>query len=729
MNPVTPSPVPSPNEPSRFATAAAVIDFYQLLFQADDKRSKQRAITKGLIDGNPPYNTALLFEEGQGGRCNVNFREAESYVNKAVAAFYDLSSEAPTLTTVKATKGDPNKRTEWSTTMTELYSVLERGDSSQDFRKQISQHEMVVFGTGPLFWENPLDWRPTAIRSGQLLVPDKSSSDIQTWETCAIQHDYTVSKLYEFIENEDAASQVGWRVGSVKKTIQTSAPKSKSSGSTQSWEEIQQCLRNNDILTTAQSNCAKCAHVLFKEKDKSISRIIVDLDNRDGILYYRKSEYKNWKQALAVMYYDRGDGGHHSIKGLAIKMYGAIEIKNRLKCTTVDAGVIRSQLLLLPKDQASAQNTQIIPRGSYSILPPNNEVVQQNLAGVLDAPLAVDSLLDTTITANLSQYRQSMEKDGNPRTATEIQAIVGQQSSLGKTQLIRYYQQTDDVAAEQYRRVVNNTYTEDSGHEHWDLAIAYMKGCKEAGIPLDVVKTACAKATRVVGQGNPFMRIQTLTDLLGAVGMLPEGGRKNLIDDWVAAKVGQENVRRYNPSEISGYEQDQVAWAVMENGMFKDGMMPMVTGSQNHLIHARQHITDGAQAVESLNENPNAGAEVGAYLQVLLPHTGQHLQAMQSDVTRKAAMQGLISQFNQLAEVANGIIQSVGQGAAGGGSPQAGGPSSEEQMKIMAFQAEQARKDKALEEDIRRKGEKLQHTLAISDAKTAHAMVTKPVVR
>lgn len=724
-----PSPVPSPNEPSRFANAAAVIEFYDLLFKADDKRSKQRAITKGLIDGNPPYNTALLFEEGQGGRCNVNFREAESYVNKAVAAFYDLSSEAPTLTTIKATTGDPNKRVEWSNCMTEKFSVLEKGDSSQDFRKQISQHEMVVFGTGPLFWENPLDWRPTAIRSGQLYVPDKASSDIQTWETCAIQQDYSVSKLFEFIEHEDAATQVGWNVGAVKKSIKDSTPINKKTGTSQSWEEIQQCLRNNDILQTAQSNAAKCAHVLFKEKDKSISRIIVDLNNKDGILFHRKSEYKNWKQALSAMYYDRGDGGHHSIKGLAIKMYGAIEIKNRLKNMSVDAGVLRTKLLLIPKDSAAAQNMQILPRGDSAILPPNSEVVQQNLAGVLDAPLAIDQLLDTTITANLSQYRQSMEKDGNPRTATEIEAIIGQQSSLGKTQLTRYYQQMDDVAAEQYRRVVNNTYTENSGHEHWDLALAYMKDCREAGVPLEVIKSAKAMATRVVGQGNPFMRIQTLTDLLGAVGMLPEGGRKNLIDDWVAAKVGQENVKRYNPSEISGYEQDQVAWAVMENGMFKDGLMPLVTGSQSHLIHARQHITDGASAVGSLEENPGAIAEVAAYLQVLLPHAGQHMQAMQQDPTRKAAMQSLIGQFNQLAQVANDLIQGAAQQQGGQSQGQAQGGPSEEQLKMVEFQAEQARKDKALEEDLRRKDAKLQHTLAISDAKTAHSLATKPAAQ
>jgi hypothetical protein len=265
-----------------------------------------------------------------------------------------------------------------------------------------------------------------------------------------------------------------------------------------------------------------------------------------------------------------------------------------------------------------------------------------------------------------------------------------------------------------------------SDSEHLELVADFMKACKEAGVPENVIKSARATATRVVGQGNPYLRAQTLTDVLSASGMLSEAGRSNLVNDWLAAKVGQSMVKRYNPQPISGYEQDHAWAASVENGSFKDGLNPPVTGTQNHAIHAQIHIKDGADAHASLQENPDGIVEVAAYLQVILPHIGAHLQQLAKDPTRKSELSVLGAQFNQLMQISD-IITRKAQSASA--QPTAGAvPSVEDQIKMETLQRDQMRKDAALKADIERKNKKQEHAMAISDAKTAHALASKGLV-
>ena len=715
---------------SRFASALDAINFVSELKKADDKRDSVRASVRGLIDGNPPFSAKALKDAGQSYRTNINFREAESVVNVAASSFYDLFSEAPTLSVITPTAGDKRKRVEWGNTMTEKYAELEKADCGHDYRIQKSQGEMVVMGTGPVFWDNPMDWRPKAVNSSDVMVPDGTEADISAFEVCGIKRDYTLSELYMYINDEEAAEKVGWKVSAVKESIKAAAPKNPSGAST-TWEEAQNNLRNNDISYSSRGEKVCTVHLLYKErKTGKVSRVVIDPKNDKDFLFKKEGEYENWKQAGVMFYYDRGNGTHHSVKGLGIKMYGIMELKNRFKCQLADSGLMRAQILIQPSDSATQQSMQIIPKGPYALLPPGANYIQQNLAGSLDAPLAIDRDLENVISSNLSQYRQRIDKPtGNPRTATEIEAVMAQQSTLGKTQLSRYYAQLDDYAAEKYRRVVKTPYVE-SEEEYVRLAMDYVKACKDAGVPEDVVRSAKARATRVVGQGNPYLRSQVLTELLSGSGMLPESGRANLISDWVAAKVGQNMVERYNPQDISGYEQNHFWAASVENGMFKDGMAPPVTGSQNHLVHAQVHIKDGADAHASLKENPDGIVEVAAYLQVVLPHISQHLQKLSADPTRKADLALLTQQFNQLVEIADIITRKAQKQAAQAQGQQAPVvPSIEDQIKIEAMQRDQARKDAALQADIERKNKKAQHSNALADAKTASSIANKSLVQ
>ena len=96
------------------------------LARADETRSIVRAKVKGLVDGNPPYSKSELRKNAQSYRCNVNFREAESFLSMGLSAFYDVFSEVPTYATVRIEHETPNTDESYSKIITEEFDRMQK---------------------------------------------------------------------------------------------------------------------------------------------------------------------------------------------------------------------------------------------------------------------------------------------------------------------------------------------------------------------------------------------------------------------------------------------------------------------------------------------------------------------------------------------------------------------------------------------------------------------------
>jgi hypothetical protein len=466
-----------------------------------------------------------------------------------------------------------------------------------------------------------------------------------------------VDDLFEKIQDEKAAKASGWDVDYVRERIRAAMPEPYRSGVQYDWEFFQKQLRSNDITFSARSEVVLMCHVFYKEFDGQISHVIIDERDSESFMYRKLRRFSRWEQVIHPMYYDRGDGEHHGVKGLGIKMLQPMELKNRLRCSMVDSAFARTQILFRPLNANALSKTSVVQQGPYAILPPDYEVVQQNIAGVLDAPMAVNADLENVLQGNLSQYRQSLNKpQGNPRTATEVQAIVSQQSAIGKTQLSRYYTQLDSFFEERYNRASNpnlNPITKSDKD-----AIEFQRRCKERGVPVQaMIDIDYVEATRTVGQGSQFAKQQLLGSLLQLSGSLPEGGKINLLKDYIAAQVGQQMVDRYLPSQLqSSRTQDQAALAVLEHASLRQGNMPLVTDTQNQIIHIETHLGAANEAASSLQGGGNP-EEIMLFMQGIGQHVQQHIQRLATDPSRKQQVDAYVQQLGMLGQT----VEQLGQ--------------------------------------------------------------------
>jgi hypothetical protein len=615
-----------------------------------------------------------------------------------------------------------DKREEWSKIITEEFDRLQKMDKDFDYIMQLSQREMVLIGDGPLIFEDGSNWRCKAIMATDLLVPDGTKSNVSDWKVACVRTRMGVDDLFEKIQDEQAATAAGWDVNYVRQRIRAAMPEPYRSGVQYDWEFFQRQLRSNDITFSARSEVVLMSHIFYKEFDGQISHAIIDERDSESFMYRKLRRFKRWEQIIHPMYYDRGDGEHHGVKGLGIKMLQAMELKNRLRCSMVDSAFARTQILFRPLNPNALSKTSVVQQGPYAILPPDYEVIQQNIAGVLDAPMAVNADLENVLQGNLSQYRQSLAKSGNPRTATEMEIISAQQSAIGKTQLSRYYNQLDSFFEERYNRASNpnlNPITKSDKD-----AIEFQRRCAERGVPVQaMLDIDFVEATRTVGQGSQFAKQKLLGSLLGLLGSLPEGGKVSLLRDYIAAQVGQQMVDRYLPTQIqSSRVQDQTALAVLEHSSLRQGNMAIVTDTQNQIVHIDTHLAAANEAAASIQQGGNP-QEIMLFLQGIGQHVQDHLARLSTDPTRRPQVEAYAQQLQMVVQTVQQLGELLQQQQEAQAQMQQAqaiqqGVDPKTAMMNAEVQAKIARQNAEVMANIQRQNEKAMADLARRNAKT-----------
>lgn len=632
-------------------------------FQGADSSSRgpMRGKVKGLVDGNPPYRTCDLVAAGRAYQCNVNWRQAEAYLNSARSAIYDVFAEAPTYATVTLDYGP--KSEEYSRTVTQQFDWLNEKDPGWNYVNVISGYEMVLHGAGPIMFQDSTDWRNECVLNRELLVPEFAKSDTTNWEECAIMVDYTPHKLYEKIVNPKIANELGWNVETVKSAIMRAHPKTQEGGQYNTWEWHQQQLKNRSYHYTTSCNTVSVAHYFFREFPQKqeltgkITHCMVASPGQAGItedkfLFQRIGRFNSWDEIIHPMYYDNDGGGyHHSVTGLGTKMYSALEFMNRLLCSAADKA-FAPKILFKATTAKANEALNIVQWGDYGKIPNDLEVVQTPTGSFLDDPIMFGREINGMLSSNLAQYRQNLSKEsGNPITATEAQYRASDQARLGKTQLSHYYAQMDNLYEQKYRRASNpNLNPRLPGAR---LALEFQQRCVERGVPKAAMRRVDQViATRIIGQGSQIMRQQSLRELLSMIGIIPsEAGRNNLISDFISSHAGPALVSRYNPP-IESSATDSQAFATLQAAAAKTGLAPVVTANQDHMVFAEVFILAASQAAASLeqsNGNPQAMAEVYQYIELLGPPIQQHLQGASLNKMLSAKVKTLEQQWNKLA--------------------------------------------------------------------------------
>lgn len=665
----------------RLSSPERTQEIVNLLKEADRERARVLAMVKGMLDGNSPFDHGVLVRNGQANRTNVNFREGEATLSSAETPYYDLFAESSTYFQVEVDERNPDKRAAYSRTITEHFDTMLKDWSGFDYNIQRCIHEMVAFGRGFCIWPDPVNWQFEAIQQSRVLVPDGTPADPDQLELLVVRQSLTVSNLYSKVRDHESARKVGWNPTAVMEAIAGAVPETRHDTSTTDWEKIQEEVRNHDLYESIRSDVIRVANVFVREFNGKVSHLIVEersaIESRSiagtrpakdtgktKFLYKKVGRYNCFREALATFFFDIGDGTWHSVKGLGIKLYPFIEIKNRLNCSIVDNAFINLSVLLQATAGRSEQETALMQLGMLTILPANFEMRQWQPQGRLEEALFVEGALSNRLESNTGQYRRPMGRErGNPASATQVNYDAIKEASLGKGAVNRFYSQLDNLGEEIYKRAVNfNLVPENNGRGPNCAAIKFQQKCLDDGVPKTCLKKIrFVRATRNSGNGSVFLRQQVVTQTAQLVPMMNEQGKQAWLDDAIAVMAGTENVARWNPKQqLDPSMQNDQAMAMIENDVLRDGSPVLITSTQNAIVHSVTHMQAATEAINSIPQGGDPMAVLG-FLEAVGPHIAQHLQTMANDQMRGNEVKALSEQLKQLGQITDQLKRQMAQ--------------------------------------------------------------------
>ena len=741
---------------SRIPSASVAQTKFMLWKDAAKGRHEKAAVINGMFDGNPPFRRDKRRQAGQDWMANFNTLEGASRKDAAKAPYYDIFASTKTYFEAHTTKDNPDgaDADKASRIITDEFDKLLKAWPAFDLNVWMMLDDFIKFNKGFFWWPRVDSWRFRVVPWHRIYFPEGYSVDIDEWEEFAIEHEFAITKLWEFVEDERAARAAGWNRDMVIDAIRHAVPE---------WHEddpieTQRKLKESVYEPNALKATVHAASLFVKEFDGSWSRMMVPVfqDGEESVsnsnptsridraiqkgrendslpklsdndyLYFKQEVGADLTEILVTFFFEVHDGSLNALEGLGKKITPLMQAKDRICCGIADNTIMRQRVILQQKTASSVIKGGLVRVGSMiATIPPGFEAVTAQLFGDIEGSIAVNADFDRRLDANTGIYRPSFEKpQGNPESATAASLRFGQATVLSNSAVNRFESQLDRMGQELFRRATleNLPTTKDPGIR---AAKRFQKALSDRGVSRaqleEIVEDRLVLAVRAIGNGSPVMRQQMVQSLAPVSAYMGQRGLANWLDDYVAAFGGQTKVDRYFPDSDRSEEPSQDDWeATRENNDMQQGAPPLLTGEQNHEIHAMRHLQAGIQAVQAVEQGADPSIAF-TFLQLAIPHIAEHAAKIPREDRRKMIEQGL----KQL-EQAAGQIQKMLQDQARQ-QQEASRLSFEQQMKAQDLQADIARKDAKNQHQMSTKQSQAEHAQAVADAKTAAEIRRKDV--
>jgi hypothetical protein len=377
--------------------------------------------------------------------------------------------------------------------------------------------------------------------------------------------------------------------------------------------------------------------------------------------------------------------------------------------------------MLAPETPRALNDLSLTFYGPYSVLPPNFKVIEKGVPNIATTVGPALENLQGQLKQNLDFFTTApAESGGAYRSKQQVQAELEQATRLTSAQINQFYSSWRRLLREVVRRVVNGPKS--------DLAVRdFYRRCENRGVGALAIKTLDFNktiATKAVGYGNASSRSAALGDLEQLMPMLDEVGKRNVIYDRVAARVGYENATRYVQSPESPRPPQDLKVAELENSVLQMGRPVSVQPGELHETHLGQHLPLLVQLTAAIDSGEADLVQTLPVLQVLNDHASEHLQQLAQDPTASvivAQAQEVLQQTGQ--KILNATRAAQKQQKEGQQQPQSGAETtSQTDLKVMEQELKLDFLKKKGELELQIRAAKASQERALADAKMASSL-------
>ena len=696
---------------------------YLRLKQADDVNARNRAEVDAMFDGASPYDDWTLRQAGMASRCNLNFGEAESLLEQALAGYVDLVESVENLVSVSIKEDNAQNKSDWEQIIGEGFTKMLREWDEFNFKHVLNSTYFIKHGVSVAYWEDEYDWRWQISKIGDFLLPRRTWASEESVEVAISPRVMRAHELYRFIRDQERASELGWNIEEVQKAILANTGATSTYHITE-WERYEEDLKNNDLFIAHGSGSeVRVIHGWIKEYDGTMSHYISLADgSNEDFLYAKRHRFTKATDAFVIFTYGVGTNGYYqSIRGLGYKIFPHIQVSNRMRCQLVDGAMLSTSLLIQPDSEDDLENLSFEYMGPFSILQSGVKIMDKEIPNIGQNAIPVLQDMAQQLQNRAGAYT-SVNGNPNPqeRTKFEVQAQLQGQASLTVGSMNLFYEPWNRLLQGAFKRAIREDYL--SGEEGGREVMAFRKYCTSRGVPLEVLLNNVTEvnAVRAIGMGSDQLRLVAMDEIMQMMGQFDEQGRQNVLRDRLAARVGYDHIDRYVPKQQSSRQVIDEKIAELENAAMAQGKQVKVQPNENHFVHAQTHVADIVQTAQALKQQQMNPQQAVPYFQLAFPHATEHMQVLAQDDSHKQEYADLKKQLQQAGEIAEQESEKL-QAAQQQQSQQgpSAGPSPEDQIKLQQHQAEMQMEMERHQQKLALEAAEAKQKLALRDAEMA----------
>lgn len=617
-------------------------------------RSATFAQVRGQLEGNRPFDPAVMEEQGMAGNCNVNFRDSESARDRTLLPYWKMVNDVPHRVAVTVQVASPHADT-WATAFSESFDEFLEDWGASYFNEYMNLAENFVnFGPGIPHWGDKDSPRWKSANVTRILWPKNARMAPESWEVFAMVQDTSLAELYGYVRTKNkrsASKYAGWNIKAVQETIVEF--KDGNPMDTKDYTRWQDNLVNNDIAVSTPFEPLPIIWLYVKQFDGKWGCYAFTEGGVEDFLFQSDDYAKDARHIIGPIWYNTGtDSMIHSIKGFAVKNYYFSTLLNRSKSRVVDCGTMGMALNFQRADGIAPDESPPIENyGGVNILAPG--LTQVPIYAPYQAGKVVIDMLESNANNNNSLYREQQQQIEQTDTATQAKILAAMQSETSSASASIYLSQVgENIFTEQMRRLRRKGNTDAD-------AKAFVERMKAKGVPANVIHEVRirVKTGAHAGLANPAVRAQKFQQGM-ALRNMPGVNIQWFLKNYIATEYGANAVRPGQAllEEGQGSMPSQRREAKIENNMFGQGQPLEVAPEDAHFEHLQEHLGPLNQLTEAYKANGALSPEQLTALTIGVEHSGEHMQFLSQDETMKEQFAQVRPVFSQVQSITRGIL-------------------------------------------------------------------------
>lgn len=730
---------------------------------ADYTRSQNRALINNLFNGFPPYSKSE--EQENNIEVNVNFLEGTRLSHDARTQFYQAMLKPGNFFKSTCDMGPVHKRKEWSAIVTKERNKIMKSSMPyiETTRSGIAMN--VLHGIAPCGYRDKERWRPYSLGIEDVYVPSGTLLTMENLPFFAIYRSMTAPEMVRLTQAKsldpawnrkmlnaaikwvDKESQTlmynNWpEVWAPEKTAERMKGDGgfyygdqvptinvfdfyfwNDEGKVSGWNrrmilDAWSMPENLKGSITAPSPSRRSGKLFDEYK----SQFLYDPGNRkeaDSI-----EEIVNWQfadlSAVAPFRY-------HSVRSLGFLLYSVCHLQNRLRCKFNES--VFEQLMMYfrvtgEEDAQRALKVSLANRGfidqSINFIPPT-ERYQVN-AQLASLGLAQNERL---ITENSSSYtqNQNFSRDSVEKTKFQVMAEVNASTTLISASLAQSYIYKNA----EYREIARRFAIKESVDPE---VRKFQANCLRQGVdPKVLYNPSCweHEAERVMGAGNKTLEMAIAEALMQYRHLYDPESQRDILKDFTLAisddAAFANRLVPESPMKITSSVHD----AQLAAGALLQGLPVAITKGMNHIEYVDTLMATLMSVIQQAAQIPVSMERLSGMFN-MAANIQQHIEFIAEDKNEGPRVSQYQSALGQMQNAMKQIAKQPMEQEQQQSTSQNGGIDAETQAKIQSmliqsqakaentktahaqrtahrqvqFEMEQARKDRELEERIKR---------------------------